>query len=154
MDTRYTCSRLQVRRNDDGLLCCGRRCLHPVAAFGAAYRGAHGLLLLGRVGGSEDLSAQWAVRSCNLLQRCSCKAIASLTHYRKEHSRFNAFAYPWHQNSESLSQALDKPCRLHSAALYGWLSKLWSLFGSPLQYGTKYLGYPKTDHTFDNHPYV
>ena len=32
--------------------------------------------------------------------------------------------------------------------LYGWLSKLWSLFGSFLC-----LGYPKRDHKFDNHPY-
>ena len=27
--------------------------------------------------------------------------------------------------------------------LYVWLSKLWSLFGSLLSYGTYYLGYPK-----------
>ena len=32
----------------------------------------------------------------------------------------------------------------------GWLSKLWS----PLWYGTYYLGYPKRDPNFDNHPKV
>ena len=25
--------------------------------------------------------------------------------------------------------------------------------GTLFQYGTKYLGYPKRDHNFDNHPY-
>ena len=34
----------------------------------------------------------------------------------------------------------------------GLLSKLWSLFGSLLLYGTYYLGYPKRDHNFDNYP--
>ena len=36
--------------------------------------------------------------------------------------------------------------------LYGWLSKLWSLFGSLLKYGTEYLGYLERDPNFDNHP--
>ena len=36
--------------------------------------------------------------------------------------------------------------------LYGWLSKLWSLFGS-LIYCTYYFGYTKRDPNFDNHPY-
>ena len=35
---------------------------------------------------------------------------------------------------------------------YGWLSKLWSLFGPLLSYGTYYLGYPKRDLDFDNCP--
>ena len=33
-----------------------------------------------------------------------------------------------------------------------WLSKLWSLFGSLLEYGTYYLGYSERDHNFDNYP--
>ena len=33
-----------------------------------------------------------------------------------------------------------------SEAIFGWLSKLWSLFGSLLQYSTYYLGCPKRDH--------
>ena len=37
---------------------------------------------------------------------------------------------------------------------YGWLSKLWSLLGSLLSYGTYYFGYPKRDHNFDNYPYM
>ena len=37
--------------------------------------------------------------------------------------------------------------------VYGWLSKLGSLFGSLLLYGTYYLGYPTRDPNFDNHPY-
>ena len=36
---------------------------------------------------------------------------------------------------------------------YGWLSKLWSLFGSLVQYGTYYLEYPKRNPNFDYHPY-
>ena len=38
---------------------------------------------------------------------------------------------------------------------YGWLSKLWSHFGSLLSYGTEYeyLGYPKRDPNFDNHSF-
>ena len=44
-------------------------------------------------------------------------------------------------------------CRGVSTA-YEWLSKLWSLFGSLLQYGTYHLGYPKRDRNFDKHPYV
>ena len=36
--------------------------------------------------------------------------------------------------------------------VYGWLSKLWSLFGSLLEYGTYYLGYPKKDPNFHNYP--
>ena len=38
--------------------------------------------------------------------------------------------------------------------LYGWLSQLWLLFGSLVQYGTYYSGYPKRDHNFDNHLYI
>ena len=38
--------------------------------------------------------------------------------------------------------------------IYGWLSKLWSLFGSLIYYGTYYLGYPKRDPNFDNYPYA
>ena len=36
----------------------------------------------------------------------------------------------------------------------GWLSKLGSLFGSLIEYGTDYLGYPKRDPNTDtdNHP--
>ena len=37
---------------------------------------------------------------------------------------------------------------------HGWLSKLWSLFGSLLQYGAYYLGYPKRGHNFDNYPHL
>ena len=36
---------------------------------------------------------------------------------------------------------------------HGWLSKLWSLFGSLLFYGTYYFGYPKRGHNFDNDPH-
>ena len=36
----------------------------------------------------------------------------------------------------------------------GWLSKLGPLFGSLLNYGTYYLGYPKRDLNFDNYAYV
>ena len=48
-------------------------------------------------------------------------------------------------------------CFIHSilqVRIYGRLSKLWSLFGSLLEYGTYYLGYPKRDQIFDNHPYI
>ena len=38
--------------------------------------------------------------------------------------------------------------------IHGWLSKLGSLFGSLNSYGTDYLGYPKGDPNFDNHPYI
>ena len=38
--------------------------------------------------------------------------------------------------------------------VFGWLSKLWSLFGSLLYYGTYYLGSPKRDHNFDIHPFI
>ena len=38
---------------------------------------------------------------------------------------------------------------LYYESLYGWLSKLWSLFG----YGTYYLGYPEIDLNFKNYPY-
>ena len=49
--------------------------------------------------------------------------------------------------------------------IYGWLSKLWSLFGSRLNCGTYYLVYPKRkllyylvyptrNLHFDNHPYM
>ena len=39
-------------------------------------------------------------------------------------------------------------------ASYGWLSKLWSLFGYPI-YSVPYCnGDPKRAHNFDNHPYV
>ena len=31
-------------------------------------------------------------------------------------------------------------------------SKLWSVFGSLLQYGTHYSGYPKRDLNFDTYP--
>ena len=34
---------------------------------------------------------------------------------------------------------------------YGWLSTLWPFFGSLLECGTSYLGYPKRDHNFDNY---
>ena len=37
-------------------------------------------------------------------------------------------------------------------ATCGWLSKLWSLLGSLVKYGTYYLGYPKRDFNFDNYP--
>ena len=40
-----------------------------------------------------------------------------------------------------------------SLLIYGWLSKLWSLLGSLLKYGTYYLGYPKRYLNFDNYPY-
>ena len=33
---------------------------------------------------------------------------------------------------------------------YGWLSKLWSLFGSLIYCGTYYSGYPKRNLNFDN----
>ena len=36
----------------------------------------------------------------------------------------------------------------------GWLPKLWSLFGSLLQYGTYYLGYTKRELNFDNYPNI
>ena len=36
---------------------------------------------------------------------------------------------------------------------YGWLSKLWSLFGYPKYSGPYYSRDPKRDHNFDNHPY-
>ena len=36
---------------------------------------------------------------------------------------------------------------------FGWLSKLWSAFGSLIYYGTYYLGYPKRDPNFDNYPF-
>ena len=35
--------------------------------------------------------------------------------------------------------------------LSGWLSKNYGSFLD--SYGTHYLGYPKRDHNFDNHPY-
>ena len=37
---------------------------------------------------------------------------------------------------------------------FWWLSILWSLFGSLLQYGTYYLGCRKRGHNFDNYPIV
>ena len=38
--------------------------------------------------------------------------------------------------------------------LYGWLSKLWSLFGT-LNIRCRIIKRdPKRDHNFDNHPYV
>ena len=46
------------------------------------------------------------------------------------------------------------PTWCHCWQLIGWLSKVWSLFGSLFQYGTSYLGYPNRDHIFDNHPIV
>ena len=36
----------------------------------------------------------------------------------------------------------------------GWLSKLWSLFGSLIWYGTYYLRYPKRDPDFDTSPCI
>ena len=42
--------------------------------------------------------------------------------------------------------------RAQTAPLNGWLSKLCSLVGSLLQYGTYYLGYPKRDFNFENYP--
>ena len=37
--------------------------------------------------------------------------------------------------------------------VYGWLSKLWSLFGYPKYWGPYYDRDPKRDHNFDNLPY-
>ena len=36
--------------------------------------------------------------------------------------------------------------------VYGWLSKLWSLFGYPKYEVPYYNRDPKRDHNFDNHP--
>ena len=49
---------------------------------------------------------------------------------------------------------IHKHIRHSPHSIYGWLSKLWSLFGSLKKYGTYYLGYPKRDHNFDNHPSI
>ena len=38
--------------------------------------------------------------------------------------------------------------------LYGWLSKLWSLFGYPKYEVPYYNRDPKRDHNCDNHPGV
>ena len=37
---------------------------------------------------------------------------------------------------------------------YGWLSRLWSLFGYPKYSVPYYHKDPKRDHNFDNHPYM
>ena len=37
--------------------------------------------------------------------------------------------------------------------VYGWLSKLWSLFGSPKYKMRYYTKEPKRDHNFENHLY-
>ena len=37
---------------------------------------------------------------------------------------------------------------------HGWLSKLWSPFGSPKYSVPYYAKDPKRDHSFDNHPYT
>ena len=53
---------------------------------------------------------------------------------------------------EQLAPQVSKVRIYHTAIvpvlLYGWLSKLWSLFGFLISYG-----YPKRDPNFDNHPY-
>ena len=36
--------------------------------------------------------------------------------------------------------------------LYGWLSKLWCLFGYPKYQVPYYIKDPKRAHNFDNHP--
>ena len=38
--------------------------------------------------------------------------------------------------------------------MYGWLSKLWPLFGYPKYLVPYYNRDPKRDHNFDNHPFV
>ena len=50
-------------------------------------------------------------------------------------------------NALDLIDTAQRFCRLR----FGWLSKLWSLFGSLIYYGTYYLGYPKRDPNFDNY---
>ena len=45
--------------------------------------------------------------------------------------------------------------RCKSCRIYMWVVvKIMVLFGSLLKYGTYYLGYPKRDLNFDNHPCV
>ena len=50
------------------------------------------------------------------------------------------------------------PCQRHphrsSSRTYGWLSKLWPLFGYPKYSGPYYNRDPKRDHNFDNQPYL
>ena len=38
--------------------------------------------------------------------------------------------------------------------IYGWLSKLWSLFWVLVKIRHLFLGYPKRDPNFDNYPYI
>ena len=38
--------------------------------------------------------------------------------------------------------------------LYGWFSKIWSLFGYPTYEVPYYNTDPKRDHNFENHPYM
>ena len=52
------------------------------------------------------------------------------------------------QRVESLAWALG------SCLEYGWLSKLWSPFGSPKYWVPYCIKDPRRDHNFDNHPYV
>ena len=52
---------------------------------------------------------------------------------------------------QQLQQCLSRTMLLQHV---GSCHKLWSLFGSLVQYGTYYLGYPKRDPNFDNQPCV
>ena len=61
--------------------------------------------------------------------------------------------------SRGLCLAAHRICAGQSApgdrfrGLLGWLSKLWPLFGFLLlEFGTYYVGYPKREPNFDNHP--
>ena len=45
-------------------------------------------------------------------------------------------------------------CRGLGFRVYGWLSKLRSLFGYPKYQAQYYTRDPKRDHNFDNHPYI
>ena len=45
----------------------------------------------------------------------------------------------------SIPQAIRK--------LHTWVFKIGVPFWVPIECGTYYLGYPKRDHNFDNHPY-
>ena len=49
----------------------------------------------------------------------------------------------------------EELCDARSLTLctFGRLSKLWSLVGSLLEYGTYYLGHPRRDPSFENHPF-
>ena len=69
-----------------------------------------------------------------MLRGCSCRKIR----IKYEENRFDLISlqpsYTWF--------------------LYGWLSKLWSLFGYPKYQVPYYNRDPKRDHNFDNHPNI